>query len=322
MLMKCLQCEGEWLPPTNVSISLDNCPFCGIPILNIEKAKSYTSLSNFLQYIVSLYGPEIYNNKQNLNGIIADLYTGEKRFKRIYHRAIMDSNLSQYVFKLSKNDLNEYEIYYNYIVFKFFEDNYIQSAIGLQIIDEFILGLNLDIKKPSILEDDKNVNYWIDEFGAKYSKDKKTLIKGVNIAFYTIKETTISIAQNAFTDCFELVEIVIPNSVIRIGEEAFSYCKNLERIKIPNSVTYIGDAAFDSCESLTGIKLPDSVIHIGIWTFACCKNIVDVRLSKSITILGEGTFAYCEKLHHVKIPKSVTVIHRNAFKNTNIQIDC
>ena len=76
--MKCLQCEGEWLPPTNVSISLDNCPFCGIPILNIEKAKSYTSLSNFLQYIVSLYGPEIYNNKQNLNGIIADLYTGEK----------------------------------------------------------------------------------------------------------------------------------------------------------------------------------------------------------------------------------------------------
>ena len=53
-----------------------------------------------------------------------------------------------------------------------------------------------------------------------------------------------------------------------------------------------------------------------------CKNIVDVRLSKSITILGEGTFAYCEKLHHVKIPKSVTVIHRNAFKNTNIQIDC
>ena len=144
--MKCLQCEGEWLPPTNVSISLDNCPFCGIPILNIEKAKSYTSLSNFLQYIVSLYGPEIYNNKQNLNGIIADLYTGEKRFKRIYHRAIMDSNLSQYVFKLSKKDLNEYEIYYNYIVFKFFEDNYIQSAIGLQIIDEFILGLNLDIK--------------------------------------------------------------------------------------------------------------------------------------------------------------------------------
>ena len=110
MLMKCLQCEGEWLPPTNVSISLDNCPFCGIPILNIEKAKSNTSLSNFLQYIVSLYGPEIYNNKQNLNGIIADLYTGEKRFKRIYHRAIMDSNLSQYVFKLSKKDLNEYEI--------------------------------------------------------------------------------------------------------------------------------------------------------------------------------------------------------------------
>lgn len=76
--MNYLRCEGEWFPPTNMSISLDNHPFCGVPALNIEKAKSYTSFPNFLQYIVSLYGSEIYDNKLKLNNIIADLYTGEK----------------------------------------------------------------------------------------------------------------------------------------------------------------------------------------------------------------------------------------------------
>lgn len=312
--MKCLSCGGEWISPVNISVSLDNCPFCGCTILNVERAKSYVSLSTFLQYIVSVYGIIIYNNKQKLDNLIADLYTGEKRMKRIYHRAIIDDNLSQHIYELSLKPLSEREIYYNYIIFKYINDNYLQPIIGKQIINEFISGLSLDIKVSYIMENTEALNYWIDEFGAKYSKDKKVLIKGVNIEFYMIKNGTMIIGKNAFKDSFELIDIEIPNSVIRIEEEAFSYCKNLESIQIPNSVIYIGDGVFDSCESLTNIELPDSIIHIGIWAFAGCKNLTNVRLSKSITAIREGTFAYCEKLHQINIPNLVDFVEKSTFE--------
>ena len=41
---------------------------------------------------------------------------------------------------------------------------------------------------------------------------------------YTIKNGTITIADNAFTGCKSLAGIIIPDSVITIGNEAFKYC--------------------------------------------------------------------------------------------------
>lgn len=46
------------------------------------------------------------------------------------------------------------------------------------------------------------INAITDEFGAKYSKDGKRLLKGVNIVKYEIKEGTKIICDKAFYDCF------------------------------------------------------------------------------------------------------------------------
>lgn len=105
--MKCTKCGGEWIPPQSISVSISNCPFCGTAVLNVELAKGYTSLNLFLQYIVSLYGKEIYKNKQKLSNLIADLYAGDEYLKRAYKRVILDDSLSIRIYELSQTSEEE-----------------------------------------------------------------------------------------------------------------------------------------------------------------------------------------------------------------------
>ena len=90
----------------------------------------------------------------------------------------------------------------------------------------------------------------IDEYGAKYSKDGKRLLKGpCNAWLYSIKikKGTEIIGNDAFSWCSRLTSITIPPSVTTIGNSAFSYCSSLTSITIPPSVTSIGGYAFSWC---------------------------------------------------------------------------
>ena len=96
-----------------------------------------------------------------------------------------------------------------------------------------------------------------DEYGVKYSKDWKRLLKA-NIdsgGVYSIKKGVKVIAKNAFLYCLFLENINIPNSVISIGSNAFKGCWSLESINIPDSVTSIGEGAFTGCNSLHSIVI-------------------------------------------------------------------
>lgn len=85
-----------------------------------------------------------------------------------------------------------------------------------------------------------------DEFGVKYSKDWKRLLKapGKLKGEYHIREGVKVIGDNAFYNLNSLTNINIPDSVTNIGNLAFSICSSLTSINIPNSVTNIGDKAF------------------------------------------------------------------------------
>lgn len=88
-----------------------------------------------------------------------------------------------------------------------------------------------------------------DEFGVKYSKDWKRLLKapGKLKGEYHIREGVKVIGDNAFYNLNSLTNINIPNSVTNIGDEAFHGCESLKSINIPNSVTNIGNGAFFVC---------------------------------------------------------------------------
>lgn len=69
--------------------------------------------------------------------------------------------------------------------------------------------------------------------------------------------------ENAFLDCDEFTEIILPETLTHIGAGAFRGCVNLKHIEIPNSVTHIGKAAFVGCDSLKSIYISENVVNIG-----------------------------------------------------------
>ena len=86
----------------------------------------------------------------------------------------------------------------------------------------------------------------IDEWGAKYSKDGRKLLKVPRelSGAYSVKEGTRIICNNAFWDCSSLLDIVIPSSVTSIGDWAFSFCASLIYISIPKSVICLNGNPF------------------------------------------------------------------------------
>ena len=98
--------------------------------------------------------------------------------------------------------------------------------------------------------DDDLVEAIEDEFGVKYSKDGKRLLKAsLNLSGnYCVRNGTIIICDFSFEDCHDIINVDIPCGVKCIGSCAFYDCDNLSYVKIPNSVISIGDCAFMFCD--------------------------------------------------------------------------
>lgn len=57
----------------------------------------------------------------------------------------------------------------------------------------------------------------------------------------------------AFTKCYQLTDVVIPDSVTTIAATAFRECKKITKLTIGSGCTYIGIQAFGECSALTTI---------------------------------------------------------------------
>ena len=156
-----------------------------------------------------------------------------------------------------------------------------------------------------------------DEFGVKYSKDWKRLLKAPESLSgkYSIRKGVKVIGDHAFFSRRSLTNINIPNSVTTIGHSAFAFCDSLTSINIPNSVTTIGDSAFGGCKSLTNINIPNSVTTIGDSAFAFCDSLTNINIPNSVTTIGNWGLGACKFLTSITIPNSVVTIIGNPFSN-------
>ena len=121
-----------------------------------------------------------------------------------------------------------------------------------------------------------------------------------NLSTYTLNSNTKILANFLFSDCDELGNISIPNSVTSIGAYAFSDCSSLTSVTIPNSVTSIGNYAFAYCSSLTSVTIPDSVTSIGYYAFRDCTSLTSVTIGNGVTSIGDYAFSGCASLTSIK----------------------
>ena len=168
-----------------------------------------------------------------------------------------------------------------------------------------------DILIASVLGNDGE---WIDEFGVKYSADGLKLIKCTDeVSHYKVKEGCCVICDWAFSDCYNITNLIFPSSVTTIGEGAFRDCSNLSSLTLPSSLTTIGNYVFWHCSSLTSLTLSLSLMAIGEGAFGNCCSLTSLTLPSSLTTIGKGAFSRCSSLTSMTLPSSVTTIENCTF---------
>lgn len=121
-----------------------------------------------------------------------------------------------------------------------------------------------------------------------------------------------TIGNYAFSKCFMLPSITIPNSVNEIGEYAFENCNTLTDVTLPSALKDISPYAFFSCAHLENVEIQGNVETIGKNAFDDCKKLKTVTITGNIQSIGEYAFNKCWELQNITIP-SVTTIARFTF---------
>ena len=163
------------------------------------------------------------------------------------------------------------------------------------------------------------------------------------------------IDTSAFTECYNLNNIVLGNNISEINSFAFSNCTGLTNITIPSSVTKIDEFAFMNCTNLTKVnitnmvdwcniefigwdsnplqyannlylngklvetlEIPDVITTIKLYTFINCLSLKEVNLNQVTTVMEQAFFG-CTNLEKVNFNDNIQTIHWWSFYDCRIK---
>ena len=126
----------------------------------------------------------------------------------------------------------------------------------------------------------------------------------VTIAGNIFKVT--SIADKAFMQNTDIINVKVGNSITQIGQQAFYKCANLEIVNLGNNVLYLRNGSFARCTSLKSINIPKSVKRIGIQAFYHCSNL------NLVTIKTTG-LEYIGRKSLETVPKTVIKVPEEKY---------
>lgn len=123
----------------------------------------------------------------------------------------------------------------------------------------------------------------------------------------SIPDSVISIGNEAFYSCRELIGLILGNGITTIEKRAFSWCVKLTGVTIPGSVTSIGEEAFYGCDELANVTLGNGLTNIEKSAFSQCDSITSIAISENITVIGDYAFSQCSGLKNITVDENNTV---------------
>ena len=136
------------------------------------------------------------------------------------------------------------------------------------------------------------------------------------VTYSDITYNVTSIGNFAFSGCYDLIKVVIPNSVTKIGYYAFN-TTGLTEVVIPNSVTLIDEGAFYCCFELRDLTISKGVASIGAFAFYQCNSLTEITIPNSVTEIGQSAFHLCERATVLTLGNRVNKIGMYAFGDCN-----
>ena len=106
---------------------------------------------------------------------------------------------------------------------------------------------------------------------------------------------TEKLPDAAFCNTPNLVEVWIADSVTSIGEHAFSACYQLKKIHLPDNLKEISRYAFNLCP-IEQITIPAGVDRLNEKTFDSCDKLTSVTILGGATIINDSAFDNCTSL--------------------------
>lgn len=133
------------------------------------------------------------------------------------------------------------------------------TSIGEEVFDTCYKLESVNLEKATELES-------IGDYAFYLCKLLNSLCSSTGYTDLELNKKLKTIGKKAFSDCWELESITIPNSVTTIGESAFQLNKSLETVNIKNAI--IGDCMFFDCTSIKSVTFPETLMVIGSSPFS------------------------------------------------------
>lgn len=112
----------------------------------------------------------------------------------------------------------------------------------------------------------------------------------------------LKIGMNAFSSCYSLQTVVLPEGLKELDENAFRFCREMYAITLPSTLERIGANAFYRCERLESVSIPGGVREVGDRAFTQCHQLRDVWFTSGTEKIPNYTFFECSPYFTIHAP--------------------
>lgn len=156
----------------------------------------------------------------------------------------------------------------------------------------------------------------IDPAGGSHEASGGVITIASSVSFNGKDYPVVSVGENAFQNCSDIVSVRLPESVHTIGARAFEGCTNLREINLPSDIKRIYECILDNTAWMEA--QPDGLVRLGpaaiTWKGTMAANSA-FEIPDDISLIADYCFWNQQNLVSITIPQHVKVVGYKAFSN-------